>query len=228
MALTLTFDSPLELSVARELTFAGDEVRLAGQIDYPVTSRTPNGFPLLFILHHAGCNTREEYQALAETALAYDYAVFRWDKRGTGRSGGGARGSAVQDAVNAYTTALEQPGINRKHIVIAAFGAGTAQLGSAFGLFARAQHPRAALLIDNMLDAGAILALDCRVYIITDDSPHLPAREYAEAACLAHQRAYPAHGTAYSIARGDQLLSADDTTPDPNVLDAIRAWFEHV
>ncbi|MDZ4766575.1 MAG: alpha/beta hydrolase [Chloroflexota bacterium] len=229
MALNLTLDFPIELSVARELTFAGDEVRLAGQIDYPVTSRTPNGFPLLFILHHAGCNTREDYRHIAEAALESDYAVFRWDKRGTGRSGGGARGSSVQDAVNAYTTALEQPGINRKHIIIAAFGAGTALLGSAFGLFARTQLPCGVLLVANMLDAEAVLAIDAPLQIIASDEAHFPAHEYAEAVCAAHNKAYKQHGAAYHIAHDvDQVLKYADGNPDLDARDAIRAWLERV
>ena len=64
------------------------------------------------MLHHACCNTREDYNDYAEVALANGYAVFRWDKRGTGRSGDSGRGSTTQDAVNAYDIALAQPDVN--------------------------------------------------------------------------------------------------------------------
>jgi len=41
---------------SEEVVFAGDQVRLAGQIDYPLPSPYQNTFPLLFMLHHAGCD----------------------------------------------------------------------------------------------------------------------------------------------------------------------------
>jgi alpha-beta hydrolase superfamily lysophospholipase len=226
MTLSLDLDNPSELSVAREVTFAGDEVRLAGQIDYPVTTQTPNGFPLLFILHHAGWNTREDYQHIAELALECGYAVFRWDKRGTGRSGASGRGSSSQDAVNAYTTALEQAGINRKQAVIAAFGSGSALLGSAFGLFARVQHPRGALLVANMLDAEAVIAVDCAVKIIGGDEKHMPWQQYAEQACMAHRQAY-AHGASWFVAhQTDQVLRLSDGTFHPQARAEIEAWLK--
>ena len=101
----------------REITFAGDGVPLSGQIDYPQTPAPVAGYPLVFILHHAGCNAREDYQHYADAALRGGFAVMRWDKRGTGRSGAGGRGSTTQDAVNAYEAALEQPKIDREHVI---------------------------------------------------------------------------------------------------------------
>src|SRR3954464_75374 len=156
----------LVAGVPTEIIFAGDEVRLAGQIEYPDTPRPENGYPLLFVLHHACCNMREDYADYAQIALAQGYAVFRWDKRGTGRSGDGGRGSTTQDAANAYEVAISQADINRKRVVILAVGSGSALLGSSFGLFARTQHPYAALLVANMLDDKEILALDTRIKIM--------------------------------------------------------------
>jgi alpha/beta superfamily hydrolase len=229
MTLHLSIDTPgSELSVSREFMFAGDEVRLAGQMDYPVTSQTPSGFPLLFVLHYAGSTTRDDYQGLAAVALECSYAVFRWDKRGTGRSGGSARGSAVQDAVNAYAVALEQPGINRRRVVVAAYGAGTSLLGSAFGLFARLQHPHAALLIANKLDSDAILALDCPVQIVAGDAELTPWKPYAEEASLSHRRTY-AHGAAFALASGaDHLLRLPNGELHSGARDVIRAWLERL
>jgi pimeloyl-ACP methyl ester carboxylesterase len=196
-----------DLSVAREFYFAGDEVRLAGQIDYPVTSRTPNGFPLVFVLHHAGGNTRDRYQDFAQIALECDYAVFRWDKRGTGRSGASASGSVVQDAVNAYENALLQPGINRKRVFILAIASGTELLGSAFGLFARIQRPFATLLVANMLDPEAILAIDTPVQIVVGQNDWNPWQTYAVAASNRHNQQYT-YGAAYYVApNADRMVT---------------------
>src|SRR6185295_12539546 len=110
----------LQIGHTEELVFAGDGVRLSGQIDYPTPLPHQHSFPLLFVLHHAGCDARDGYLPFAEAGLAAGYAVFRWDKRGTGRSGAGGRGSTTQDAVNAYEIALEQAHVDRKLVIILA------------------------------------------------------------------------------------------------------------
>ena len=51
------------------------------------------------ILVCANCHRQLHY---ADVALEAGYAVFRWDKRGTGRSGSGGLGSPIEDAVKAY------------------------------------------------------------------------------------------------------------------------------
>lgn len=218
--------------VTRELIFAGDEVRLAGQIDYPTTPSGATGYPLIFILHHAGCNAREDYDHFAQMGIANGYAVFRWDKRGTGRSGASARGSATQDAIYAYETALDQPSIDRRRVVILALGAGTALLGNTFGLFARAQHPYAALLVANMLDTDAIRAIDCRIKIITSEQDWNPWQVYGEAACHAHRETYKRHGASYYVAPdADRMLmiSVDEKqTFHDGARKVICDWLKHL
>ncbi len=211
MASNQVLDLPLTASASSEVVFAGDEVRLAGQIDYPVRPRpAAGGYPLLFVLQHACCNTREDYQDYAEIGLAQGYAVFRWDKRGTGRSGDSGRGSTAQDAVNAYEIALAQPRINRKQAVILAVGAGTGLLGSSFGLFARVQHPYAAALIANTLDASEIVALDTRLKIIMSPNDWNSPALYGESAVAAHLKAYR-HGASFYLAEdGDRLIMTTD------------------
>jgi hypothetical protein len=207
---------PVTAARTVEVVFAGDGVRLAGQIDYPpalaVGERPPaSGYPLLFIVPHADCKARDAYDDYAAIGLERGYAVFRWDKRGTGQSGSSGSGSAVQDAVNAYEIALEQEDVNRQRAVILAVGAGTALLGSSFGLFARGQEPYGALLIANMLDPQAVLAINTRLKIIMGADDWNPAVEFAEAACIAHQKAYT-HGAGFYIApNADRML---ETTKD--------------
>ena len=215
-------------SVPNEIVFAGDEVRLAGQIDYPNSPRPENGYPLLFVLHHACCNMREDYVDYAEIALAQGFAVFRWDKRGGGRSGDSGRGSTTQDAANAYEVAISQPEINRKRVVIFAVGAGSALLGSSFGLFARTQHPYAALLIANMLDASEILALDTRIKILMSPEDWNSPELYGEAAVSAHKQAYR-HGASFFLSDGgDNLLMTEDmygrTHLHPSARKVVGDW----
>lgn len=216
MASQRILDLPLYIAATNEVVFAGDEVRLAGQIDYPAIPRPAGGYPLLFMLHHACCNGREDYDEFAQVALARGFAVFRWDRRGTGRSGDSGRGSTAQDAVNAYEIALSQPDIDHKYAVIFAAGAGTGLLGSSFGLFARIQHPRAVLLVANLLGPDEILALDTRIEIIMSPQDWNSPLVYGEAACAAHQQAYR-HGANFHLAEGgDRLLM--DTLADGSTM----------
>lgn len=222
-------DFPIQIATATEIIFAGDEVRLAGQIEYPVTPRPENGFPLVFVLHHACCNAREDYDDYAQIALANGYAVFRWDKRGTGRSGDSGRGSTTQDAVNAYDIAISQPDINHKRVVILAVGAGSALLGSSYGLFARTQQPYAVLLVANMLDESEILALDTRLKIVMSPEDWNSPQRYGEAASVAHKQAYR-HGASFFLTPGGNrlLMETDDygrSALHPAARKVIGDWF---
>lgn len=218
-------------STVRELVFAGDGVRLAGQIEYPDRPVPSNGYPLVFILHHAGCEARDHYQHYAELALESGYAVFRWDKRGTGRSGAGGRGSTTQDAVNAYEMALDQPDINHRRVIILAQGAGTGLIGSSFGLFARIQRPCAVILAANMLDEQAVLAIDTHVHIIIGQEDWNPWQLYGRAAALAHKATYKYGASYYAAPSADRMLM--DPRQDPpafhyGAASAIRKWLgEH-
>ena len=224
-----TMESVLRVGDTQEIAFAGDGVLLAGQIDYPDKNPPANGFPLIFILHHAGCNTRESYQHYADIGLACGYAVFRWDKRGTGRSGAGGRGSTTQDAVNAYEVALEQARINHNRIVILAQEAGTAMLGNAYGLFARIQQPFGVILVSNTLDVNEILAIESRVLVIAGQKDWNPWQKYARAACETHNAAYKYGASFYVAPYGDRSLR-DARHPEqpfhPGAASVIRDWLE--
>jgi len=204
----------------QELVFAGDGVRLSGQMDYPATNQSH--YPLIFILHHAGCEAREGYQHFADTGLDSGFAVFRWDKRGTGKSGAGGRGSTTQDAVNAYEIALEQPKIDHKRVIILAQDAGTALLGSSFGLFARIQHPYGVILATNMLDEQAVKAIDTRCQILVGQDDWNPWQKFGKAACDAHNATYR-HGASFYVAPfADRTLKDKRHTP-PMFHAGIRA-----
>ncbi|MAS37118.1 MAG: hypothetical protein CL610_24170 [Anaerolineaceae bacterium] len=207
-----------------ELVFAGDHVQLSGQVDYPSSPVPVDGFPLIFILHHAGCNNRDWYWPFASLGLQSGYAVFRWDKRGTGRSGAGGRGSASQDAVNAYEVALEQSHINRRKVIILAQDAGTGLLGDSYGLFARIQKPQAVILASNMLDKEAILAIESQVCVLMSETDWNPWKQYAKAACESHSRNY-AHGAQYYVIPGnvDRKLIENNTLP-PTARSVLVDW----
>ncbi len=215
----------------RELIFAGDDVRLSGQIDYPHMAVPADGYPLLFVLHHAGCEGREWYQPFAQVGLQSGYAVFRWDKRGTGHSGASGCGSTTQDAVNAYDIALEQPHINRKRVVILAQGAGTGLLGSSYGLFARLQVPYGVVLASNMLDETEVLAIDCAIQILVGEFDWNPSQNFAEGAAKAHKHAYSHGATYHIIPNSDRKLltsKSESSTLHPEALSHIESWLKQL
>lgn len=196
----------IQIGHTEELVFAGDNVRLSGQIDYPTPLTYQHTFPLVFVLHHAGCDDRSGYRHFTDAGLAAGFAVFRWDKRGTGRSGAGGRGSTTQDAVNAYEIALEQPQVDRKRVVILAQDAGTGLLGSSFGLFARIQHPNGVILATNRLDEQAVTAIDSRILILVGQQDWNPWQKFGKLVSDAHN-AVSKHGASYYVApHADRML----------------------
>lgn len=224
-------ESAIQVGHTQQVMFAGDGVLLAGQIDYPAAPPPAQGYPLLFTLHHAGCNTRDAYNHYVAMGLQAGYAVFRWDKRGTGRSGSGGRGSIVQDAINAYKTAIMQPGINQQQIVILAQAEGTVLLGEAFGMFSKVHQPAGAILVSNMLDEKAILNINTRIQIIATNKDWHPWQRFAKAACDAHNAAY-AHGASFYVALdADRNLMNNRTGAwmfNGIARDTMTDWLKHL
>lgn len=201
---------------SREVVFAGDNVRLAGQIDYPATPMPLNGYPLVVILPHAGGNTRADFAHYASIVKEAGYAVFRWDKRGTGRSGGGAKGTILNDALNAYATALKQPFINTSRAVILAQNDATLMLSENFEKFAATSQPMGTLLVGSLLDAQAILAIQTRVQVIIGANDWISWQAYGKNACDAHNQVYP-YGARFCVAHHADRLLIDTRQPGKRV-----------
>jgi alpha-beta hydrolase superfamily lysophospholipase len=197
---------------AREIVFAGDNVRLAGQMDYPTTPMPLNGYPVMVILHHAGGNTRSDYAHYTATALESGYAVFRWDKRGTGRSGASGLGSSAMDAVKAYGIALKQPAIDPTQAVILAQGEGTLLLSETFEAFVAISQPFGVLLIGSLLDQKQILSIKARIQVIIGANDWISWQAYGKAPCDAHNAAYK-YGARFSVAHHANRLLIDTRKP---------------
>lgn len=201
--------------VTHELAFAGDGVRLAGQIDYPSKAPVSGVYPLIVVLPHAGSTSRHDYDHYLRMALNAGYAIFRWDKRGTGRSGAGVRGSVVEDAVNAYDTALHQPHINYERVVILAQGEGTVMLGDNYGLFGRIRQPDGVILVGNMLDPDEVLAINTPLMIVTGDTDWNDWKIYARAACAAHNKTYNRNASYYVARNANRMLKVNQGGSGP-------------
>lgn len=193
-------------SATREAIFAGDGVCLSGQIDYPNRPLPKAGYPLLFILLNACCTGRHNFHQHKRIGNRVGFAVFRWDKRGTGRSGSGGKGFPEQDALNAYKTALEQIDIDPTRLVIWAQMDASLLLGEHYARFKSIQPPRSIILAGNMLDERAILNIDAKVSFVSGEYDwNLPAR-YAIKTSSAHDRHYRLGSRAYVAPYADRKL----------------------
>jgi pimeloyl-ACP methyl ester carboxylesterase len=179
----------------REVRFISQSVTLAGELDLPIGD---SPVPLAFVIHHSGPVPRDAYGYLAEILIGEDYAVFRFDQRGTGLSAGEYGCCESEDALAAYRAAVEQDGIDRCNIFIIAQSIGTQHLADRFDDYAHIQPPRGVVLLSNVLHADQIGAIAAPVHIIVSDSePGLES--VGRAAVEAHQAKYP-FGASYYVA----------------------------
>jgi pimeloyl-ACP methyl ester carboxylesterase len=168
----------------REIRFPSQGTMLAAELDMPEADAPP---ALVFVIHHSGAVQRDAYGYLAEVLLPAGYAVFRFDKRGTGTSEGQYGCCESDDALAAYRAAVAQPGIDRCNVFIVAQSIGTTYLAARFSEYENILRPRGVVLLSNLVRADEIGAISVPVHIIVSDSePELQAIGYQAAA--AHQK----------------------------------------
>ncbi len=215
------------VSTSQMIAFAGDNVRLAGQMDYPIQPQPPGGYPLIFIIQHATCNSRKGYEHYVRMGTGLGIAVFRWDKRGTGGSGGGGGGSITTDTLNAYEAALSQPGINANMSFILAQNEGTLLLGEAYRHFKKLQKPRGAILAGNMLDETAVMALDIPLHIVVSKNDWNAWQIYAQGAAEAHAAKYKYRPSFFVATNTDRrLMYTNGTTFHRGAQASISHWLQ--
>ncbi|HMP41757.1 MAG TPA: alpha/beta hydrolase [Roseiflexaceae bacterium] len=183
----------------REIRFLSDGVELAGELSLPPGTAPA---PLVFIIHHSGPVGRDAYGYLAELLLPAGYAVFRFDKRGVGASGGSYGCCEAQDALAAYRVVVVQPGIDRNMIFIIAQSRGTQHLADHYGAYTATAPPRAVALLSNLLGPDRITIIAAPTLIIVSDSE--PDLETIGAAALAAQRQHQPFDTELFIAAGSE------------------------
>jgi dienelactone hydrolase len=115
-----------------DLAFQSGDITLVGQLQLP---EGEGPFPALIWVHGSGRSTRHEADGLAETLVHNGYAVFRYDKRGIGDSGGVYSGVSAgnsqrllselaADAAAAADFLADRPEVDAAHIGL--FGASQA------------------------------------------------------------------------------------------------------
>ena len=196
----------VESGISHEVIFAGDNIRLAGQIDYPNRPIPADGYPLLFVLPNACCTSRNGFKHHKQIGNQAGFAVFRWDKRGTGRSASGGQGSVDQDAVKAYQTAIHQADINPNQVVIWTQTDASLLLSENYEAFKATQQPLGIILSGNMLDEQDILKLDTRIFCLTGERDWNLASRYAVKAVSTHEEHYHFGSSSYVAQFADRKL----------------------
>jgi pimeloyl-ACP methyl ester carboxylesterase len=151
----------------RQVRFISEGVTLAGELDLPLGDAPA---PLVFVIHHSGPVTRDAYGYLAELLVKQGYAVFRFDKRGTGLSEGEYGCCESEDALAAYRAAVTQDGIDARSVFIVAQSIGTQHLAERFEQYTKVHPPRGVVLLSSLLDADSIGLIAAPIHIIISDS----------------------------------------------------------
>lgn len=229
MVANRTDGTPGIIGATEKVDFAGDNVRLSGQIDYPESNRPQHGYPLIFIIQHSTSTTRTDYAHICTLAMSIGAAVFRWDKRGTGRSGNGSSGSIEVDTLKAYEFALKLPSIDTSRVIIFAQSEGTLILGQEYKLFAGLQDPSGIILAGNMLDEEAIIAIDVPLHIVVSKNDWNDWRTYAENASDVHAEKYGYEGSFYVATNTNRMLMyTGGNTFHKGAETSIKHWLKNL
>lgn len=225
-----TYESdPVSFEQVRQVRFTGDQVRLAGQIDYPAFPSHSTGYPLIFILQHACCTGLSGHAHYAQLGNACGYAVFRWDKRGTGKSGSGGFGSTTVDALNAFRAATRQPNLDLSHIVILAQNEGTLLLAENFAQFSEIAPIKGAILAGNMVDAQHIASIKTNIHIVQGEKDiHSPSK-YAVDVIRVHKSMFDLASSCYIAENANRRLRDVDTRQfHAGAHQTIGDWLESI
>lgn len=186
----------------REVRFTSGDVTLAGELDLPLGE---GDAALVFIIHHSGPATRNAYGYMAELLTEAGFAVFRFDKRGTGLSEGMYGCCEAEDALAAYRAAVMQPDIDRSRVFIVAQSIGSEHLAAHFAAFAEIQPPAGVMLLSSLLGPERVVNIKAPLHIIVSDSePNLDA--ITVQAVEAHHRQTGYESSYYIAAHSEHTL----------------------
>lgn len=214
-------------AATREITF-GPGGRIAGQLDKP-TGDGP--FPLV-ILIAAGGNLdrngsslqleafRDIYVPLVKIATDAGWAIFRYDRQGTGNSRPSNRNEII-DALDAVIVARELPDVDRDRVVIIAHASGTEMLQRGYEFFEETigfRALRGVVLLSNTVSSQAAGRMAGNLLVIIGQSDEAEESAISSAAVSVHRRNYPDRAAeAMVITDADHALC--DTT-----LEGWRGW----
>lgn len=200
---TNTFELiPFE-SDEQEIQFkSSDGTWLTGQFDWVKNSTKT---PLVFIIHHSGPVDRDSYQYMAAFLVPAGYSVFRFDKRGTGSSGGTYGCCEAEDALAAYKAVFQQRHRSLSKVFIIAQSIGTQILASRYDDFQKVYPPDGVILLSNLLEGNDIIPIKSKVHIIiSDQEPNL--EKIGVEAASAHRRVHQNGASVFIVKHTEHTL----------------------
>jgi uncharacterized protein len=187
----------------REVRFpAADGTILAGELALP-PDQPPRA--LIVIIHHSGPVDRTSYAYLRDLLVLEGHAVFTFDKRGNGASAGVYGCCEAEDALAAYSAAIDA--FERPHlpVIIVAQSIGTRYMAEQFPAIHGITPPAAVALLSSLLGPDAITAVAAPVIVIVADSePEL--ERIGPHAVAAHQAALPYGAELYVADNAEHTL----------------------
>jgi hypothetical protein len=174
----------------KEVEFNSGPFKMAGQIEYP-EGEAP--FPVVLFIpglpQHDRFGTAKGYpgydnyfQPFAQVILEAGWAVFRFDKGGTGKSSSGLNIQA--DIVAAYRSLIIQKNVNREKIGVIAFQAGAAYFYRKAYEMQMSNKIHHASLISTGVNDQKIEGFDLPILIVAGDDRTLRSevvlRKYSE------------------------------------------------
>lgn len=187
----------------QEIKFqSSDGTWLAGQFDWVKDSTKA---PLIFIIHHSGPVDRNSYQYMAAFLVPAGYGVFRFDKRGTGSSGGTYGCCEAEDALAAYKGAVQQSHKPFSKVFIIAQSIGTQILADRYEDFEMVYPPDGVILLSNLLEGDEIIPIKSKVHIIISDQER-NIEQIGVEAVNAHRRVYQSGASFFIVRNAEHTL----------------------
>jgi hypothetical protein len=172
------FDDPCPIhgSAAKSREWAvpaADGTPLMAQVDLPAGDAP---FAAAIIVHHSGAVDRCAYDYLAQRLVAAGVAAVRFDKRGTGRSGGDHGCCEGEDALAVYRAARALADLDPSRTLLIAQSIGTRHLVDSFGEALASDPPAGIVLLSSLLAGDELVRLPGPLLVILADSePNLAA-----------------------------------------------------
>ncbi|MHA2501740.1 MAG: hypothetical protein ACXAE3_02535 [Candidatus Kariarchaeaceae archaeon] len=223
--------------VSVEVEFHAGPFSLAGQIDYPNEADT---FPALLIVPGApqhdrfgnvrGYSAYNNYlEALKDTLIDAGYAVFRWDKGGTGKSSSGL--SAPMNMVSAYRKLTGMDRVDRTRIGILAIAGGSAHVYRKWGELQEINATQQLILLSTGVNDLKLEDLEVPIGLLMGNGEILRSQRALDR--YSEQKKLPvmyyselnASEQLFDITKGKvNLFNALDAKWHPSILEKLKGW----
>lgn len=207
--------------VTREVRFGRGD-RLAGQIDKPAGL---GPFPLVILIPGAGLDRTGRssrftalagiYVPLVDIAVGNGWAMFRYDRAGSGMSLASG-GDEVAGAVDAVRTARELPGVDTERVVIVAHASGTLLFAKGYDRFEELIGYRAikgTVLLSSKVGAQTAGRMPGDLLIAIGQSVAATDSPVAAGAVSAHRRFLPERNADAMVLQNCDYALCDTTAP---------------